>query len=715
MAIVRRRVARLYTNPRVRRRFVPSLSSGGTTYPQSIAGAISPAGAILKQGQKILGGSVSPAGGLTRQARKILSGAVSPAGVITAIRTALLSLVGAISPGGSLSRRAGKILSGAVAPTGALTKRANRAIAGILTFKAGYGLRFYGNGTSNIDRVRIPLDPGGSSSPVDVGAGDFTIEGWLNCLRANNSSSGIADARNSNIFWDRDIWGDSRGWVAGVTRSGASDLVVVFGVAGASLTWATITGSRNVGDGKWHHVAIVRRQSTGVIELYVDGALDASGTYSTGNLSYPDGYDPGIGQNNPYLVLGAEKHDAGGSYPSYNGKMDELRISDTRRYTTAFTPPSGPFSPDANTMGLYHFNEATGTVLKDSATVTGAPTNGELLVGGSPSGPEWTPSSAFRALTIVRILILSIAGAVNPSGALVKRAGRLLTGVVSPTGTITRQGQKVLAGAMGPGGALSTIKTLLVTLAGAISPGGGLTKQTQRLLSGAIAPAGSLSKQAGKVLSGTVTPAGTLATIKTLLLAVAGAIAPGGAVTRQSQKFLSGLVTPAGSLSRQGQRLFGGAIGPAGQVSKSAQKILSGSVSPAGALATIRAILLTVSGVINPAGALTKQARRLWAGVVAPAGILTRQSQKALSGLVTPAGTLSTIRAILLTLAGAISPGGGLTRQTQKVLAGAVSPTGVVSLINSAAQAAIRLTLKARSFALSLLNRTIGLTLEDRE
>ena len=299
-----------------------------------------------------------------------------------------------------------------------------------------FALRFYGNGTGNIDRARIPLDPGGSSSAADVGAGDFTYECRINCLYANNTSGpGIGDARNSNIFWDRDIWGHARGWVAGVTRVSGPKLVVCFGIAGASQTWTTIYGSIDIGDGAWHHVAIVRQQSTGAVELYVDGALDASGTYTTGDLSYPDGYDPGQGQNNPYLVLGAEKHDAGAQYPSYDGKMEELRISDNRRYTTGFTPETQPFTADANTRGLYHMDDGYGTVMIDVATVSGAPTEGELLVGGTPSGPEWIASDAWAIL--LQAILAAVSGTPTTSSLAVTRAMAASLGAQSESPTIS--------------------------------------------------------------------------------------------------------------------------------------------------------------------------------------------------------------------------------------------------------------------------------------
>jgi hypothetical protein len=281
---------------------------------------------------------------------------------------------------------------------------------------AGERLRFYGNGVSQIDRVRIPLDVDSTSTAIDVGASDFTYECWLNCDYDDNTSVSISDARESNIFMDRDIYNHERGWVAGVTRV-SSELRACFGLAGAGASWDTIIGTTEIGDNEWHHVAIDRNSTTGLIRLFVDGNLEGSDTYTTGDLSYPDGYDPGQGQDNEYLVLGAEKHDEGGAYPSYNGYMDELRISDNRRYTGgSFTPPTRPFGNDANAVGIYHFNTGSGTVLRDSSNVSGAPTNGELLVGGTPTGPEWGESTLefdFVSVALGQPLAISVSDGLN--------------------------------------------------------------------------------------------------------------------------------------------------------------------------------------------------------------------------------------------------------------------------------------------------------------
>ena len=50
----------------------------------------------------------------------------------------------------------------------------------------GYSLRFFGNGSNDIDRVKIPIDDPATAlpgPPIDVGAADFTIEWWMKTSR----------------------------------------------------------------------------------------------------------------------------------------------------------------------------------------------------------------------------------------------------------------------------------------------------------------------------------------------------------------------------------------------------------------------------------------------------------------------------------------------------------------------------------------------------
>lgn len=283
--------------------------------------------------------------------------------------------------------------SGAVSTPALTASGSGTFTAPTYTGTSGRSLRFYGSNTADVDRVRIPLTTSGGTvaTAANVGGGDFTYEVWIRCAYADNPSSNTGDWRYSNVLFDRDIWSDSRGHGLGVTRDG-SDLVAVFGVAGAGLTHASIAGTTNVGDGSWHHIVIDRNASTGLVRLGVDGVWEDSGTYTTGSLAYPTSYTPTGGQDNEYIVLGQEKHDVEPD-DGFTGRIAFLRISDARRYTgSSYTVPVGYPSDDGDTAALYLFNEGTGTTLGDSSSGN---TDGTLLVGGSSNGPTWDTSAPF--------------------------------------------------------------------------------------------------------------------------------------------------------------------------------------------------------------------------------------------------------------------------------------------------------------------------------
>jgi hypothetical protein len=265
----------------------------------------------------------------------------------------------------------------------------------------GYSLRFRGHGTGDIDRVKIKIDA--PAVPADVG-GNFTLEFWLKAALSENSRTACAPGGdnwiNGNIIVDRDVYGDGDYGDFGISLANGR---IAFGVSrGTSKN--TICGATNVADGKWHHVAVTRANLNGAMRIFVDGKLDKSGTGPIGNISYRNGRGTSYPNSDPFLVFGAEKHDAGSGYPSYSGYLDEVRISKNIRYTANFTRPSAPFSADANTAALYHFDEGPagpcrGTILDSSIAGT---SDGQCKFGGTaPAGPSYTTIVPFTATAAV--------------------------------------------------------------------------------------------------------------------------------------------------------------------------------------------------------------------------------------------------------------------------------------------------------------------------
>lgn len=269
---------------------------------------------------------------------------------------------------------------------------------------SSHALRFFGTGTNQQDRVRIPIDDdvagADASSPCDVGAGSFTIEFWLRGQASDNPTTNWGgDVEQANVDWilgnivvDRDIWGpSSRDF--GISIAGG---FVRFGTGHADVAPLdgdhTLEGSTNVLDGNWHHVACVRNAATGVKSIYVDAVLDveSAANASRDDLSYPNAGVPGAQTPwGPYLVIGAEKHDAGPGYPSFSGRVDELRLwsvarsrddvlGSYQRVVAADTP---------GLVGMFRFEEGTGTVVADSSAA--ASPAGQLIAGQTGNG-EWS-------------------------------------------------------------------------------------------------------------------------------------------------------------------------------------------------------------------------------------------------------------------------------------------------------------------------------------
>lgn len=273
-------------------------------------------------------------------------------------------------------------------------------------------LRFHGNGVNapDQDRVKIPIDDPGNNNPgppADIGSQDFTIEFWLKGNGTDNPSSSTNCGANinwiyGNIILDRDRYNQDRKF--GVSVAGG---FLIFGVSGDGTGNRTICSASNLLDDEWHHIALQRRRSDGYLWMYIDGILESDADGPGGDISYPDDGTPcstccggnNCNQSDPYLVLGAEKHDAGASYPSFSGFLDELRLSSALRYTGNFTVPTSPFTPDMHTAALYHFDEGGGSTLTDHSGATGGPSNGTVVYGGNPAGPVWSTDTPFSCST----------------------------------------------------------------------------------------------------------------------------------------------------------------------------------------------------------------------------------------------------------------------------------------------------------------------------
>jgi glucose/arabinose dehydrogenase len=271
-----------------------------------------------------------------------------------------------------------------------------------------HALRFHGTGQGQLDRLRIAVDDDGpgpnASAPCDVGAGSFTVELWVRGTLTDNPATGSGGGvelwsaawEDGHALLDRSIAGGSAAeW--GVSLAGGR---VRFwtgrGDGTAQDIDHTLEGQAVVLDGAWHHVACVRDVSDGSKRIFVDGLLDFTSApgVSTGDLSFPDeGVSSATTPWGAWLVVGAAKHDFGPQFPSFAGRVDELRVWSLARSAKQLIESMDRLLPSGSPglAGAWRFEEGAGTQVADSS---GAGSPSGVLVAGVPGNGEWTSQAS---------------------------------------------------------------------------------------------------------------------------------------------------------------------------------------------------------------------------------------------------------------------------------------------------------------------------------
>lgn len=183
----------------------------------------------------------------------------------------------------------------------------------------------------------------------------YTIEAWVYPRTDGESDTGRIYQKGNTFF--------------NVQNESASTVKLRADVDFSTTDASAIT-STTLSTNAWHHVvAILNTDKT--IDIYIDGsnATLSTDTTGVGSLTDDSGSTGYIGSNN-----GAN---------TFDGYIDEFRISTLARYTSNFTTSTAPIVRDSQGVVLYHFDENgddprnTSKIIDDSGngnhgTITGA-------------------------------------------------------------------------------------------------------------------------------------------------------------------------------------------------------------------------------------------------------------------------------------------------------------------------------------------------------
>ncbi len=194
-------------------------------------------------------------------------------------------------------------------------------------------------------------------------AAALDVVGSALCMEAFVKVTGLPAAGKLGTIIAREL-GSSSGYSLLIGDNGR--IQVRLGTSGNN--WGQLdTGALTWNSGQWYHVAASYDGTT--LRAFRDGVQQGSAA-QTGTLL--------AGANK--LYFGGFRYDWNAA-DFLNAVIDEGRLSKIARYTANFTPPTAPFGNDSNTVGLWHFNENTGTSSADGSG------NG-LTVG--LTGATWT-------------------------------------------------------------------------------------------------------------------------------------------------------------------------------------------------------------------------------------------------------------------------------------------------------------------------------------
>lgn len=167
-----------------------------------------------------------------------------------------------------------------------------------------------------------------SSSDFNFGTGDFTVEAWV------YPNSGTSNGFDYSIYYQGEVAASNTQLFSFEVVGNASGTGTLRFVArDASSTVADVSGG-TVPYNTWSHVALVRSGSN--LNLYLNGALTATGNIGAVAIPFPSAYS---------ISIGARSNSGSVTAGSFPGWMDEIRVTKGyARYTgSSYIVPSAAF------------------------------------------------------------------------------------------------------------------------------------------------------------------------------------------------------------------------------------------------------------------------------------------------------------------------------------------------------------------------------------
>jgi hypothetical protein len=623
------------------------LDAGGTTFQESVAGSITPTGAIAKQVETTeegtvtatgalarktsttYAGSVTPTGSLLNTVKLLLTGIITTTGVVATAALKLLSLAGSVTASGALLKKAQTTEEGTVAPSGSLVKEIGKTVAGSVT-PAGSLLK--SAAVSFASTVTAAGTVATQALKTMVLAGSVTVSGAVSRQVAKLAAGTVTPT-------------------GVLTRKVSTTLTGTVTVAGALLNRARIA---------------------------VAGSITPAGTVVAEKVT-----DPVVEQTG-FRFRNDDGDEAGATWrAALNTDINMADADTTFRFRLLFAETGGVALGFKSWVLQRSLNSGSWAAVGDSTAVIELDLSGNVADGEATT--QQLGSGTFDSGEIVEGSGLAFSDLNADEETEFEWVLKLVAADVVDTDTIDFR--VVLGG--GPDVTYTEIGRLTVggvtyqqVVAGSVTPAGVLAREPQVRYAGAVAPTGVLTRKTSTTLAGSVTVSGNL--WKTVKAILTGQVTPSGSVVAELiaafQISLAGVIAPSGTVIKRVEITEAGTVTPTGAVAKTVETTHTGTVTVSGVLGTAATRFASFAGSITPTGLFAKLPKIVKGGSVTPTGGLTRTTSHTEAGTVTPTGGL--VKKITTYLAGSVTPLGDLAARVPEVffqaIAGAVTVTSTL-------------------------------------
>ena len=169
----------------------------------------------------------------------------------------------------------------------------------------------------------------GNKAALNLTSGSWTVEAEIKLESVANYLQIVSKWNNAGISWSLNLGTSSKPNI--IFRTGA--------------TYKTVQSDTAVGIGNWYHIAGVFDDTADTLKLFLGGILVGTLSSVTGNPN----------SNAAKVMIGA-RDTAGSPELWFDGLIQNVRISNSVRYTSNFTPSTALFTDDVNTLGLWWLN-----------------------------------------------------------------------------------------------------------------------------------------------------------------------------------------------------------------------------------------------------------------------------------------------------------------------------------------------------------------------